>query len=51
MKPFNIYSTILASAFLIITTSAFSQNALAVEGSKASGQHVAVSKVVIQVKV
>ena len=49
MKPFNIYSTILASAFLIITTSAFSQNALAVEGSKASGRHVAVSKVVIQV--
>lgn len=49
MKPFNIYLTILASVFLTITTSAFSQNALAVEASKASGQHVAVSKVVIQV--
>ena len=49
MKPFNIYLTILASVFLTITTSAFSQNALAVEASKVSGQHVAVSKVVIQV--
>jgi intracellular sulfur oxidation DsrE/DsrF family protein len=52
MKPYNIYSTILASAFLIVTTSAFSLNALAVEASNASGQDVAASKaskVVIQV--
>lgn len=43
MKPYNIYSTILATAaFFIVTTSAFNQNALAAEASKAS-------KVVIQV--
>lgn len=49
MKPSNIYSTILASAFLIATTSAFSQKALAAETSNTSAQQAAVSKVVIQV--
>lgn len=49
MKPYNIYSTILASAFLIVTTSAYSQKVLATEASNASGQHVVMSKVVIQV--
>ena len=46
MKPYNIYSTILAGAFLIATTSVLSQNALAVE---ASSQHASANKVVIQV--
>lgn len=49
MKPYNIYSTILASAFLIVTASAFSQKALAAEASNASAQQAAVNKVVIQV--
>lgn len=49
MKTYNIYSTILASAFLIATTSAFSQKAFATEASNASPQQAAVSKVVIQV--
>lgn len=49
MKPYNIYSTILASAFLIVTTGAFSQEALATEAGNASAHLAAASKVVIQV--
>lgn len=49
MKPYNIYSTILASAFLIVTASAFSQKALAAEASNTSARQAAVNKVVIQV--
>lgn len=54
MKPYNIYPTLLAAAFLIVTTSAFSQSALAVEASKAASKasnasSPSASKVVIQV--
>lgn len=52
MRMYNIYSTILATAFLIVTTSAFGQNTLALASSNGSDQDFAaskVSKVVIQV--
>ena len=47
MKPFSIYSAIMVSMFLV--TSAFSQNVLAKDANKLSGQSVAKHKVVIQV--